>query len=94
VNLLAKFERRRSFSERRFAFNQVFRRRRWGSPGDMMDQTPAGALGLDSLIKIKALIDADFLSKQVTKGYDGSPIWNINPVFEKQPSEPMRDGVS
>ncbi len=33
---------------------------------------------------IKALIDADLFSKQVEKGYDGRPIWKINPVFEKQ----------
>jgi hypothetical protein len=33
---------------------------------------------------IKALIEADLLSKQVTTGYDGRPVWKINPVFEKQ----------
>ena len=33
---------------------------------------------------IKALIEADLLSKQVKKGYDGRPVWKINPVFEKQ----------
>ncbi len=33
---------------------------------------------------IKALIEADLLSKQVTKGYDGRPVWKINPAFEKQ----------
>ena len=33
---------------------------------------------------IKALIEADLLSKQVTKGYDGRSVWKINPVFEKQ----------
>jgi predicted transcriptional regulator len=35
---------------------------------------------------IKALIEADLLSKQVTKGYDGRPIWKINPSFDKQAS--------
>jgi DNA-binding MarR family transcriptional regulator len=33
---------------------------------------------------IKALIDAELLSKTVGKGYDGRPIWKINPLFEQQ----------
>ena len=35
---------------------------------------------------IKAIIDADLLIKQAAKGYDGRPIWKINPVFDKQAS--------
>lgn len=33
---------------------------------------------------IKALTEAGLLSKKVTKGYDGRPIWHIDPIFEKQ----------
>lgn len=33
---------------------------------------------------IKALTEAGLLSKKVEKGYDGRPIWHIDPVFEKQ----------
>lgn len=33
---------------------------------------------------IKALAEAGLLSKKVTKGFDGRPVWHIDPVFEKQ----------
>ena len=33
---------------------------------------------------IKALTEAGLLSKKVTKGFDGRPVWHIDPVFEKQ----------
>ena len=33
---------------------------------------------------IKALIEAELLSKKVTEGFDGRPVWKINPMFEKQ----------
>lgn len=33
---------------------------------------------------IKALIEAGLFSKKDEKGSDGRPIWNINPLFDKQ----------
>ncbi len=33
---------------------------------------------------IKALTEAGLLSKKVEKGYDGRPIWHIDPVFEQR----------
>lgn len=36
---------------------------------------------------IKALTEAGLLSKVVTKGFDGRPIWHIDPMFEKQARE-------
>lgn len=33
---------------------------------------------------IKALIEAGLLSKKVTKGFDGRPVWEIDPKFDKQ----------
>jgi DNA-binding MarR family transcriptional regulator len=33
---------------------------------------------------IKALTEAGLLSKKVTKGFDGRPIWHIDQIFEKQ----------
>lgn len=33
---------------------------------------------------IKALTEAGLLSKKIEKGYDGRPIWHIDPIFEKQ----------
>lgn len=33
---------------------------------------------------IKALTDAGLLSKKKEKGFDGRPIWHIDPVFAKQ----------
>lgn len=33
---------------------------------------------------IKALIEAGLLSKKEEKGYDGRPIWHIDPVFGQQ----------
>jgi len=36
---------------------------------------------------IKALTEAGLLSKKVEKGYDGRPIWHIDPIFDKQARE-------
>lgn len=33
---------------------------------------------------IKALTEAGLLSKAVTKGFDGRPVWKIDPIFEQQ----------
>ena len=33
---------------------------------------------------IKALTEAGLLSKTVEKGYDGRPVWQIDPSFQKQ----------
>lgn len=33
---------------------------------------------------IRALTAAGLLSKKEEKGYDGRPIWHIEPIFEKQ----------
>ena len=33
---------------------------------------------------IKALTESGLLSKKVEKGFDGRPIWHIDPMFEKQ----------
>lgn len=35
---------------------------------------------------IKALIEAGLLSKKVTKGFDGRPVWEIDSKFDKQAS--------
>jgi predicted transcriptional regulator len=36
---------------------------------------------------IKALTEAGLLSKTEEKGFDGRPIWNIDPIFDKQARE-------
>lgn len=36
---------------------------------------------------IKALTEAGLLSKKIEKGFDGRPIWLIDPLFDKQASE-------
>ncbi len=36
---------------------------------------------------VKALIEAGLLSKKLEKGFDGRPIWHIDPIFEKQARE-------
>lgn len=36
---------------------------------------------------IKALIAAGLLSKKIEKGFDGRPIWHIDPIFDKQARE-------
>lgn len=33
---------------------------------------------------IKALTAAGLLSKKIEKGFDGRPIWHIDPIFQKQ----------
>ncbi len=32
---------------------------------------------------IKALIEAGLFNKQVEKGFDGRPVWQVNPVFQR-----------
>lgn len=36
---------------------------------------------------IKALTEAGLLSKKIEKGFDGRPIWHIDPLFDKQARE-------
>ncbi len=36
---------------------------------------------------IKALIAAGLLSKKIESGFDGRPVWNIDPLFDRQARE-------
>ena len=36
---------------------------------------------------IKALIEVGLFSKKVEKGFDGRPVWQVNPVFQKSLSD-------
>jgi predicted transcriptional regulator len=42
---------------------------------------------------IKALIEAGLFSKREGKGFDGRPIWQVNPVFQRAVSQKTSSGL-
>jgi len=42
---------------------------------------------------IKALIEAELFRKKEAKGFDGRPIWQVNPVFQRAASQNTISGL-